>query len=110
MDFDDRAVETDRFELDMNQLLGLQFLKKAVEHAGFGPAIHPGVDRMPIPEALRQRAPLAAILGHVEDRVDHGEILVRDIAALARQKRFNASELCSGDFHAASISNSVNRP
>lgn len=113
MDFDDSAVETDRFDLDANQLLLLQLLKQPIEHTGFSPTIHAGVNRMPIAKPLRQSAPFAAVLGHVENRIDDREILVRDVAALARQEQFDSSKLFGADFHAASISNnsnSVNRP
>src|SRR5579864_28225 len=113
MDLHDRAIETYRLDLDANKLLLLQGRKEPIQHPGFGPAIHARIDRMPVAKALRQRSPLAAVLGHIEDRIDYLEILVRDIAALARQERFDARKLLSVDFHPASISNmliSVNRP
>jgi hypothetical protein len=110
MDLHNGAIQTHRFDLDANELLLLQLLENSIEHARLRPAIHASVDRMPVTKALGHRSPLAAVLGYVEDRVDDGEILVRHIAALTRQKRLDASELFSGDFHAASISNSVNTP
>ena len=64
-------------------------------------------------ESLRERAPLAAVLGHKQDRINHVEVLVRNVAMLARQVLLNASKLFSSDFHRARVSNicaSVNRP
>src|SRR5579863_8861405 len=113
MNLDDRAVQTHRFDLDADELLALQLGKQPVEHTGLSPAIHARVDRMPITESLRQRTPLAAVLSHIEDGIDHVEVLVRDVAVLTRQVLLNASKLFGADFHSTSVSNmcaSVNRP
>src|ERR1039458_4891646 len=113
MNLDDRTVQTDRLDLDADELLALQLGKQPIEHAGLGPAVHAGIDRMPVTKSFRQRAPLAAVLGHEKDGINHVEILVRDIAALTRQVLLDSSKLFSSDFHPASISNmlvSVNRP
>jgi hypothetical protein len=110
VDLDDRAIQAHRLDPNADELLLLQLLKEPIEHTGFGPTIHASVDRMPVAEALRQSAPFAAVLRHVKDRVDDSDALVRDVAALSRQKRFDASELFCRDFHAASISINVNRP
>src|SRR5580704_17680445 len=105
MNLDNRTVQTHRLNLDADELLALQLRKQPIQHTGFCPAVHARIDRMPIAKALRQRAPLAAVLGHKEDRVDHVEILVRDVAALPRQVRLDTCELFSADFHPMSISN-----
>jgi hypothetical protein len=110
MDLHDSAIETHRFDLDADELFLLQLLEEPIQHARFSPAIHPQVDRMPVAKPLRQSAPFAAVLRHVEDRVDDHEILMRDVATLARQERFDASKLFSGNFHTAIVSNSDNRP
>ena len=110
MNLHNGAVQTDRLDLDADELLLLQLLEHPVEHTGLGPTIHASVDRMPIAKALRQRAPFAAVLCDLEDRVDDCEVLVRDVATLTRQERFDASKLFCGNFHAESISVSVNRP
>lgn len=113
MNLDNRAIQTHRLDLDADELFTLQLSKESVEHTGLGPAVHARVDRMPIAESLRQRAPLAAGLGHVKDGVNHVEVLVRDIPALTRQVLLDASKLCSVNFHSTSVSNmcaSVNRP
>jgi hypothetical protein len=65
---------------------------------------------VPVAEALRKAAPLAAVLGHIQDRVDDLKIAERDVATLHGQKRLDTFELLGGNFHAASKSHSVNRP
>ena len=106
----DRAVQAHRFDLDADQLFALQFGEQSIEHAGFRPAVHAGIDRVPVAEALRQRPPFAAVLRDEEDRVDHVKILVRNVAALDRQMRLDSRVLLGCDFHARSISRSVNTP
>src|SRR5579863_7306477 len=113
MNLDDRTVQTHCLDLDADELFTLQLGKEPIEYTGFGPAVHACVDRMPVAEALRQRTPLAAVLSHIEDGVDHVEVLVRDVAVLTRQVLLDASKLFSADFHFTSVSNmcaSVNRP
>ena len=68
------------------------------------------VDRMPGSKPPGQCAPLTAVLCDIQNRVDDGQVLMRDVAALTRQILLNATELFGGNFHADIISNSVNRP
>jgi hypothetical protein len=113
MNLNDRTVQANRLDLDADKLLALQLSKQSIQHARLGPAIHTGVDRMPVAKSLRQRTPFAAVLRHKEDGVNHVEVLVRNIAALTRQVRLDPRELFSADFDSMSISNmlvSVNRP
>jgi hypothetical protein len=60
MNLHDRTVQTDRLDLDADQLLALQLRKESIEHTGFGPAVHAPIDRVPVTESLQQRTPLAA--------------------------------------------------
>src|SRR5262250_1868953 len=105
MNLDDRTIQTHRFDLDADELLALQLRKQAIEHTGFGPTVHARVDGVPVPKAFGQRAPFAAILGHIEYGVDHVEILMCDVAVLSGQVLRDASELFSIDFHRTSVSN-----
>ena len=107
---DDGAVETDGLDAGPHELLTLQLREQAIQHAGLRPAVDAGVDRVPVAEAFGQRPPLAAVFRNVQDRVDDIEVADRDVAALYRQDRLNALELLGGNFHASSISRSVNRP
>src|ERR1700761_2164512 len=43
-------------------------------NAVLGPAIHPRVDRVPAAETLRQTAPFATLLGHIQHRVQHLQV------------------------------------
>jgi hypothetical protein len=97
--FDDRTVGRHRFDFDVDDLLFLQRHKDAVQHPCLGPAIHPRVDRMPVAEPAGQASPLAALLGHIQDRVHYSKIGDAYIAALSRKTSLNPSILFLGDFH-----------
>lgn len=71
-----------------------------VEHTAFAPAVHAGVEGMPIAKAWGQLAPLAVMLGHVQDGVEYGEVVQTDIATLHWQAVGNLIELGLGDLHA----------
>src|SRR5512139_1908656 len=117
MDFDDGTVQAHRLELDAYDLSMLQLLEHPIEHAALGPAIHAGVDGVPVAEAFGQAAPLAAVLGYVQDGIDHAQIRMVDVAALLGQAVLDLAVLLFGDFHPCSmpyafalIYPSVNRP
>ena len=100
MDLDAGGVQRDRFDLDAHDLRALQLLEHAIQDAGFGPAVHARVNRVPVAKALGQSAPLAAILGHIEDRIDHLQVTQADVATLLGQAVLNGGELCGCDLHA----------
>jgi len=54
---------------------------------------------MPVAEPLGQAAPLAAMLCHIEDRVEYLQIAQTDIPALTRKARFDLLVLLQRDFH-----------
>ena len=80
-----------------------QFLKRGeqpLEHAAARPAAEPGVDRIPFSEALRQGAPLAAVLQDVQDRVDDCDVGNPHVPALNRQEGADFGVLfCRDLFH-----------
>ena len=78
----------------------LQLFKQAIEHSTFGPAAHTCIDGMPITEALGQPAPFTAVLGHVQDSIEHAQIRMIDVTALLRQAVFDLAVLLFGNFHA----------
>jgi len=100
MNLDARGVQRDRFDLDAHDLRLLQLLEHPVEHAGLRPAVHARVDRVPVAEALGQSSPLAAVLGHVQDCVDHLHVAQADVASLRRQAVLDLGELFGRDLHA----------
>ena len=71
MHLDDGAVQGKRFDLDAYYLFLLQFRKDPIQHAGFGPAIHAGVDGMPVTKPFRQAPPLAAMFRDEQNRVEY---------------------------------------
>ena len=99
MHLDDRAVQGDRLELDSHDLFALQVFEDAV----LGPAIHPGVDGMPFAKPPWQPAPLAAMLGDIQDGIEHLQIREADIAPLHGERGGNACVLCFGEFHSDMI-------
>lgn len=116
MHLDTGAVQRHRLDLDLHDLCLLQQLESAIEHARLSPATHARVDRVPVAEPLGQTAPLAAMLGHVQDRIEHLQIGQADIAALPRQAVFYLRELNWRDLHSLSVDEeslltiNVNRP
>ena len=100
MHLDAGAVQAESLDLDADQLVPLELLEHPVQHAVPGPAAHPHVDRVPVAEPLRQAAPLAALLGHVEDRVDDLQVRHLDVPPLLWKQWGDPLELRFGDFHA----------
>src|SRR3989304_6887619 len=99
MPLDGGRVQFYGLDLNAHDLLPLQPLKDGIQHAGVGPATHAGVDGVPVAKTLRQSAPLAPLLGHVQQRVEHLQVGEADIASLARKARLGTKILCLGDFH-----------
>ena len=99
MDLDACGVQRDSFDPDTHDLCTLQLLKHAIQDAGFGPAIHARVNRVPVAEAFGQSAPLTAMFGHIKNRIDHLQIAQADVATLPGQAVFNGGELFRRDLH-----------
>ena len=115
MDFHRSRIEREGFDADTDDLFELQLLAHAIQHAIFRPPVHAHVNRVPATEPLGQPAPLAALLGHIENRMQHLQVGQTYIAALHRQAVFDARKLLFGDFHPKNILlshcfNSVNTP
>ena len=85
MDLDDGAVYRHCLDLDAHHLLPLELLEDLVQHPVLRPAIHPSVNRVPIAEPSRQPAPLATVLRHIHDSVEHLPVRKADIATLHRE-------------------------
>ena len=103
MHLDAGAVQRHRLDADAHNLVLLQLLEDPVEDTCLGPAVHAGVDGAPIAEAGWQPAPLAAVLAHIKDRVEHVQIRETDIAALGRQVVLDLSKLGWRDLHAPNV-------
>ena len=86
MHFDRGRVQGHRFDLDADDLIVLQLREYPIQHAVLRPAVHPRINGVPVAEPLGQTAPFAALLGHIQDRVQHPQIGQAHIAALNRQQ------------------------
>ena len=99
MHFDDGGVQFDGRDLDTHDLLALQLLKDAIQNAVLGPAVHAGVNGVPVAETLGKSASFAALLGDIQDRVQHREIAQAYIAALTGKTGLDATVLSLGNLH-----------
>src|SRR5450631_2747800 len=95
----DGRVQLDGFDPDAHDLLPLQLFKDAVQRAILRPAVHAGIDGVPIAEALGQPTPLASLLGHIQNRVQYRQVRHADIATLTRQTGLYAKVLRLCDLH-----------
>ena len=103
MDLDDGAVHRYRFEFDAHDLFPLEVFKHPVDHSILRPAVHPCVDGMPIAESGRQPPPLAALLGDIQNRVEHLQVRQFDVPSLNGKDRCNAFVLSFCNLNAAMI-------
>src|SRR5215475_8070261 len=99
MDLDYGAVQAHRLDLDAHDLSMLHLFEYPIEHPILGPAVHTCVDGVPIAEALGQSAPFAAMLGYVQDGIEHTQIGVIYVAALLGQAVLDLGVLLFADFH-----------
>lgn len=97
----DGAIQGHGLNLDLNNLLGLENFKNPLQHPAFTPPIEPGVDTVPVPKALWQPSPLAALLGHVKHRIEQRKVRNFHVPALHGQRVFNLFELRRSQFHVA---------
>ncbi len=109
MHLDTGAIQRDGFDFDTDDLLLLQLLESAIKYTTFCPAIHAGIDSVPVAKAFGQTAPLAAMLCNIENGVENLQVGKADIAALTRHAVLDFMILGFCDFHHRIISNSVNR-
>ena len=111
-----RAVQADRFNAHGQDLLVLKLGKHALDDPGLAPAAQAHVDRVLGTEVPGQAAPLAAVLEHVQKRVEQRQVVHPYVATLARQTSFDPLVLLTGKFHPPILpqpmarSSSVNRP
>ena len=68
------GVEADGLNADTHDLLHLQLLENAVHDPVLRPAVHAGVDGVPVPESLGKSAPLAPVLGNIEYGIEKLEV------------------------------------
>ena len=103
MNLDDGAIQRYSLNPDPDDLLALQPLEHPLKDPALRPAVHPGVNGVPVSEALRQTAPFAALLGHIQDRIEHLKVGDADVAPLPGQAVLDLAILRRSDFHRRSI-------
>src|ERR1035437_7329830 len=103
MNFDDGGIQAHRLDANAHDLLALQLFEDLIKDPALGPAVHAGIDGVPRSEAFGQAAPLAAVLGHIEQRVQQLQVVGLYVAALAGQSGGNMLVL-RFDLHVRSIS------
>ena len=77
-------MQAEGLDATLHQPLALQLLEEAVEHARLGPAAHARVQGVQGAVVPRCRPMFTAVGGHLEDGVDHLEIVQSRVAALPR--------------------------
>lgn len=100
MDLYDRTVESQGFDPDADDLFLLERGEDSIQDAGFGPAVHTGVDGMPAAESLRQRPPFTAVLGDVKNPIEDVQVGDLDVPPLLREAALDSLKLLFGDQHA----------
>ena len=103
MDFDRRAIQRNSLHSESQDLLSLQTGKHPIQDAGLAPAVHPGVNGVPVAEVLGQPAPFAALLGHKENGVEHLQVGQTHIASLPGQTVGNPRILALSNFHPTTL-------
>ena len=94
------AVEAEALRVLADRLLPPKRGEQPLEHAAARPAAEPGVDRGPFSEPLRQRAPFAAVLQDVQNRIDDCDVGNPHVSALNRQEGAEVGILfCRDLFH-----------
>ena len=103
MDLDDGAIHRHRLELDAHDLLSLQMFEHLVQHPVLRPAVHPGVDGVPIAESRRQSSPFAAMFSDIQDGIEHLPVRNPYIAPLEWQMWRDAFILRMGEFQPKTV-------
>ena len=94
------AVEAEAVRVLAGDILLPERGEQQLEHAASGPAAEPGVDRLPFSEPLRHRAPFAAVLQDVQDRIDESDVGNPHVPALNRREGADFGVLfCRDLFH-----------
>ncbi len=103
MHLDDRAVEGNGFDLDLDDLPSLQGLEDLIQDAAFGPAHHAGIDRVPGSKMLREAPPCAALFGDMQNGIEDLKVGESHITTLNWEAMGDLFVLGFADFHARII-------
>jgi hypothetical protein len=67
-------VLTESFNANAYDLLHLELLEDAIQYAALGPAIHARVDGVPVPKTCGKAAPLASLLGYIQNGIQRFKV------------------------------------
>ncbi len=107
MNLDRSRVEREGFDLDTHDLFDLQLLEDAIQNAALGQAIHARINAVPVAKSRRKTTPFAALLGNIQNGVEHFEVLKFHVSALNRQAVLDFFVLRGGKFYCFNYSNLV---
>jgi hypothetical protein len=79
---DDRAVEGNGFDLDLDNLPNLHGLEYLIQDAAFNSAHHASVDRVPRSKIVREAPPFAALFGDIQNGIEDLKVGKWHITAL----------------------------
>lgn len=82
---DDGRVHFHCLDLEAHDLFPVQTLEELPQNIVLGPAIHADIDGVPRTGFLRQSAPLAALFGNIEQRVEKLQVGQLQYAPLTEQ-------------------------
>ena len=99
MPLDAGAVQAHGLPPDLDHPRPLPMREPAVQNPVLRPPVQARVDGVAVAEGLRPAAPLAAVLGHVENGVEYRQVREADMAPRPRQQRGHALVLCPCQFH-----------
>ena len=103
MHLDDRAVEGNGFDLDLDDVPSLQGLEDLIQDAALGPAHHAGVDRVPGSKMIGEAPPFAALFGDIQNGIENLKVGESHITTLNREAMGDVLVLGFADFHARII-------
>jgi hypothetical protein len=100
---DDRAVEGNGFDLDLDDLPSLQGLEDLIQDAAFGPAHHAGIDSVSGSKMHGESPPFAALFGDIQNGIEYLKVGEVHITALNWEAMGDLFVLGFADFHARII-------
>ncbi len=86
MHLDRGRVQRHGLKLDADDLLDLQLLEHPVQNLSLRSSAHPHMNGVPATESLRQAAPFTALLGRIQQCIEHLEVAQAHVPTLHRQR------------------------
>lgn len=103
MDLYRSGIDRDMINLNVDDIIFLEGQEYVIKNALFGPAVCAHVNTMPSPEPFRQAAPFAAVLGYIQNGVQHLQVSYFHVAPRNGKQRLDNFVLLRCNFHAEII-------